>query len=381
MSRFSALISEKMQGLQQQGLHRTRKGLPVDATHLHFCSNDYLSLSNDPRVKKAYQLGFEHYPVGSGGSGVICGYHPIHAEFEQTIAAALATDAAVVFSSGYAANLAVVNLLSKIDRHLLVDKAIHASFYDGIKLADARFCRYRCNDMADLSQKLAHTAQAAVVTEGLFSMSGQMAPLQDISHLCDRHEAPCIVDEAHSFGVLGEHGLGAVRHFSLTQEQIPLRIITFGKAFGGQGAMVAGCGEWVDALVQYARPYLYSTAISPALVYGLLKTFQLIYDADDRRRQLHGLVAYFREKAAQSPLCFADSTSAIQQLRLGCPHAALNYAQELSQRRIFCQAIREPTVPRKYSGLRIVLNYQHDAKDIDHLFNELHAIYDTEHSN
>ncbi|KTD49419.1 8-amino-7-oxononanoate synthase [Legionella rubrilucens] len=381
MSQFSALFSEKIQGLQQQGLHRTRQVLPVDGTYLHFCSNDYLSLSNDRRVKKAYQQGFEYYPAGSGGSGVICGYHPIHAEFEQTIAAALATDAAMVFGSGYAANLAVVNLLSQLERHLLVDKAIHASFYDGMKLADARFSRYRSNDTEDLRQKLAHTAQAVVVTEGLFSMSGQVAPLQDISHLCETHEVPCLVDEAHSFGVMGEHGLGAVRHFSLTQEQIPLRIITFGKAFGGQGALVAGCGDWVDALVQYARPYLYSTAISPALVYGLLKTFQLIYDADDRRRQLEGLVRYFREKAAQSPLRFADSMTAIQQLQLGCPHAALNYAQELSKRRIFCQAIREPTVPRKYSGLRMVLNCRHEAKDIDHLFNELHAIYDTEHSN
>ncbi|KTC98191.1 aminotransferase class I/II-fold pyridoxal phosphate-dependent enzyme [Legionella erythra] len=381
MSHFSTLFAKTMQGLQQRGLHRSRSVLQADSNHLHFCSNDYLSLSNDVRIKKAYQQGFELYPAGSGGSGVICGYHPIHAEFEQTMSAALNTDAAVVFSSGYAANLAVVSLLSHSALRLLVDKAIHASFYDGIKLAHASFSRYKANDMDDLRRKLDQTEQAVVLTEGLFSMSGQVAPLGEIIDLCATYQAPCVVDEAHSFGVMGDHGLGAVNHFSLTQEQVPLRIITFGKAFGGQGALVAGCREWIEALLQYARSYLYSTAISPALTYGLLKTFHLIYDANDRRQKLEALVHYFREKIKQSPLRFADSSSAIQQLQLGCPHVALTYARHLSEHRIVCQAIREPTVPRKYSGLRIVLNYQHELNDIDRLFNELHTIYDTEHSN
>lgn len=377
MSALSSLLSEKLQTLHDRGLHRKRRVIQPGTGEVHFCSNDYLSLSDDPRVKQAYQQGFERYPAGSGGSAVICGYHAMHAELEQTLSSALQTDAAVLFSSGYAANLAVMNLLANLGCSLLLDKGMHASFYDGIKLAQADFHRYQHNDMADLKQKLAGMPQPAVLTEGIFSMSGQIAPLTDIVAWSEAYHAPCLVDEAHAFGLLGEHGLGAVSHFSLSQKHIPLRIIPFGKALGGQGAVVTGGGDWIDALVQYGRSYIYSTAISPALAYGLLKTFHLMYEADERRQKVRALVDYFRQHIAQSPLPFADSRTAIQQVQLGCPHAALAYSEHLLQHHIFCQAIREPTVPRKNSGLRIVLNYRHEFKDIDFLFNQLHAIYDT----
>lgn len=371
-------LREHISELRQQGLHRKRmvvSCIEEDRT-INFSTNDYLSLTQDPCIAKAFQRGFSNYPSGSGGSMVICGYHPSHRELEQAFSQALAVDDALLFSSGYAANIAVVALLAKFNAHLHIDKAAHASIYDGLKLSNAKYSRFLHNDLNNLELKLRLAPNnPVVITESVFSMSGQQTDLAELSALCATYEVDCIVDEAHAFGVFGPQGLGAAAQYGLTQQDLPLRIIPLGKAFAFQGAMVVGQGEWIDALLQSARSYIYSTAVSPALAYGLLETLAFIRDADDRRQKLYHLINYFQQACNNSPLRWRKSTTPIQQLQLGCPHKALDYTNYLKSQGIFCQAMREPTVSKKDTGLRVILNYGHEPEHIDYLFSKLNDKY------
>lgn len=361
--------------LVHQGLHRQRCVHHIDDKSLHFSSNDYLSLAFDPRIKKAYQQGIDRYPLGSGGSMVVSGYHATHEALERAFAEALKVDDCLLFSSGYAANLSVIGLLAHFDVHLLIDKSVHASIYDGATLAGIRYSRYLHNHLADLAAKIKNTpANTMLMTEGLFSMSGQVAPLAEIARLTKKNLQGMLVDEAHAFGVLGEQGLGAVVSQQLTQKEVPLRVIPLGKAGAASGAIVAGQSAWIDALLQSARPYIYSTAISPAFAHGLLETLEVIRHADDRRAKLNQLVAYFREAIRQSPLKWCDSLSPIQQLQLGCPQRALYFAQGLREQSITCLPMRPPTVGKQETGLRVILNYRHQPEDIDYLFRCLHQL-------
>jgi len=361
-------LSSHLAHLKEQGLYRQRHLDSADDI-INFSSNDYLSLTTDARIKHAYQHGFSHYPTGSGGSMLTCGYHPIHQQLEQAFATALGVDDCVLFSSGYAANISVTGLLARLAATMLVDKHIHASIYDGLALAGAHYGRYLHNDLPDLTAKIKiSAANTVVLTEGIFSMSGQLAPLAQIAQLCRQNHSELLVDEAHAFGVLGYQGLGAVVLHQLTQEDVPLRIIPFGKTLGASGAVVAGDAQWIAALLQSGRTAIYSTAISQAFTYGLLETLEIIRSADQRRIKLHELIRYFRQAVARSPLTWCDSHTPIQQLRLGCPHRAVAYAAKLREQGILCRAIRSPTVPKQHAGLRVILNYDHQPEDIDYLF-------------
>ncbi|WP_419421092.1 aminotransferase class I/II-fold pyridoxal phosphate-dependent enzyme [Legionella sp. D16C41] len=370
------LLKQHNRLLKEQGLYRER--LVIDEFKhptLNFSSNDYLSLREDKRVKQAYSNGFNHYPSGSGASMSVCGYHKIHQSLENTFAHYLKVDKALLFSSGYAANLGIISLLANLKCHVLIDKAVHASVYDGIKLTKINYKRVLHNNYDDLTAKVATVGNNSVfMTEAIFSMSGQQADLQNINQICATKTVPIFVDEAHSFGVMGRHGLGAVNYYQLTQQQVPIRLITFSKALGGQGAIVAGQGEWIEALFQYARSNIYSTALSPALTFGLLESLALLVTLDDRRQKLRELMQYFQQQVRNSPLQWQESHTPIQQLQLGCPHKALYYALQLRNHGIICQAIRQPTVCRKATGLRVVLNANHEQNDIDKLFYRLHQI-------
>lgn len=374
------LLLAQVQELKQQGLYRSRMLADELANCTNFSSNDYLSLRDDARIKRAFAKGYARYPAGSGASMAVCGYHAIHRELEQAIAKLLNVDNALLFSSGYAANIGVVALLARLNCHLLIDKAMHASVYDGIKLANASYTRYLHNNLIDLGDKLrADVKNPVILTESIFSMSGQQPSLADMVTLCRAHNTVCVVDEAHAFGLLGPGGAGAVTQNQCSQDEIPLRTITFGKAMGSQGALVAGRADWIDGLFQAARSHIYSTGISPALAYGLLESVAIIVEADDRRKKLFELVDYFRMAIKSSPLKWRDSASPIQQLQLGCPHKALAYASRLQERGIQCLAMREPTVSRCDTGLRVVLNAHHEPADIDNLLTQVHQFYDSEH--
>lgn len=371
-------IREFTDKLESKGLLRSRViTVPDDDGTTHFDSNDYLSLTLDKRITSAYQHGYKLYPSGSGGSMLLNGYHANHQAVERAFAELLAVDECILFSSGYAANLALTALINKINAHCIIDKGVHASIYDGLGIAQVDFTRYLHNDMNDLQNKLRSiSSESVLLSEGIFSMSGQIAPLKDISDLCIATNTALLIDEAHSFGIMGTYGAGAVQHFGLTQHSVPLRMVPFGKAFASQGAIVAGDKEWIHALLQAGRSVIYSTAISPALSYGLLKTLDIVSEADDRRLKLSQLIDYFREHLKNSPLQWSNSFTPIQQLQLGCPHLALYYARELKKGGVSCSPIRAPTVNKKATGLRIILNFNHQPEQINNLFNEIHKIYD-----
>ncbi|CAM2836794.1 8-amino-7-oxononanoate synthase [Legionella steigerwaltii] len=377
---ISHKIKDYTNQLAHEGLLRNRLINADDSSLIHFDSNDYLSLAKDKRISEGYQRGYALYPAGSGASMLLSGYHPNHRAVEEAFANLLAVDDCILFSSGYAANLAVTALLGKLKVHCFIDKEIHASIYDGLALSQVNYTRYLHNNLDDLARKLIASVKcSALITEGVFSMSGQLAPLAKLSSLCRMNQSSLLVDEAHSFGILGTQGRGAVSHHGLTQNEVPLRIIPLGKAYAAQGALVAGKADWIYALLQAGRSVIYSTAVSPALSYGLLHALEFIVNAEERRSKLTQLITLFRSYIKQSPLTWADSMSPIQQLQLGCPHSALYYDRELKKQGISCCAIRKPTVSTKASGLRIILNYNHTPEQIRELFEKLSFIY--EHKN
>jgi 8-amino-7-oxononanoate synthase len=336
---------------------------------LDFSSNDYLALTTNQRLKSAYQIGFEKYPIGSTGSILVSGYHATHQALEAAFVQALQVDAALLFPSGYAANLSIMQLLAKLDIHAIIDKNMHASIYDGLALSGGTYTRYRdINQINKINQKQAKIpADAVILTEGIFSMRGEAPNLKLFPS-----KYPLIIDEAHAFGVLGPQGLGSVAAHALTQTEVPLRIIPFGKALGGAGAIVAGDKVWITALLQAARPLIYSTAMSPALAYGLNKAFELLRAADSARSNLQTNIQHFKQHIKNSSLTWTNSDTPIQQLQLGCPQKANAYTLKLQEKNIRCIAMREPTVKRADTGLRIVLNSRHTAQQIQQLFACLH---------
>lgn len=378
---LSYKINQFTNQLAREGLLRTRLiSKSKDLSLIYFDSNDYLSLTEEKSISEAYQKGYASCPAGSGASMLLSGYHENHKAFEKAIADLLAVDDCILFSSGYAANLAVTALLGRLKVHCFIDKEVHASIYDGLDLSQVPYTRYPHNNLINLRKKLPmHAANATLFTEGIFSMSGQLAPLGKLSSLCNKNRSVLLVDEAHSFGILGVQGEGAVVYHGLTQKEVPLRVIPLGKAMAAQGAIVAGRADWIYALLQAGRSLIYSTAVSPALSYGLLKTLEFVVNAENRRLKLMELVDLFRDLIKKSSLNWADSITPIQQLQLGCPNLALDYAKELKKQGISCSAIRKPTVARKASGLRIVLNYNHTPEQIYDLFAKLNIIYENIH--
>ena len=369
------LISSKLD-MEMQGLFRTRKLLDTAQIKYNFSCNDYLSLTNDAKVKSFYQKAFQKYPTGSTGSMLLSGYNQAQADLENKLAADLNVDACVLFSSGYIANLSVVNLLSAFAAHLLVDKSVHASIYDGIRMANADYTRFLHNDLVNLKSKFQSMRELdniAVITESIFSMSGQIADLAQMHMIIQDPKSNLIVDEAHAFGIIGDRGLGGVVAAGLTQEDVPIRIIPLGKAVAGCGAIVAGKGIWIESLLQM-RSAIYTTAHSPAFAYGLLETMNYLQTLDLRRAKLQELIVYFRKTIATSALKWRDSRSHIQQLQLGCPHLADKISKELAKFGILCLPVRQPTVSKSETGLRVILNYHHEAEQIEYLFTLLHKL-------
>lgn len=366
-------IQSYIEDLKEKNLYRERLS-GTDLVMLNFSSNDYLSLCNNPEIKQAFSDSFMEYPCGSGASRTVCGTHNSHQDLEAQFSSLLNTDSALLFNSGYSANLGIVALLAALDAHLLIDKSVHASIYDGMKLSGIRYTRYAHLDYGQLEKKL--TPNSVVFTESLFSMNGHITDLKKIAELCTKHNALLIVDEAHGFGFLGEHGLGGVVEYGLTQKDIPLRMIGFGKAVGCQGAIVAGQAQWIDALYQIARSHTYTTAMSPALAHGLLSSIQTLYLAEVQRMKLKQLIDYFQQKVKGLPFTWSLSNTPIQQLKLGCPEKANEYTHQLKKRGILCLAMREPTVSRADTGLRIVLNAHHEPEDINNLLQQLQQIYE-----
>nr|WP_297356087.1 8-amino-7-oxononanoate synthase [uncultured Caldimonas sp.] len=349
---------------------------------LAFCSNDYLGLANHPVIIDALAEGARRYGAGSGASHLISGHSHAHAALEEELAAFIAPhvpDArALFFCTGYMANLAVLTALGGPDATLFCETLNHASLIDGARLAKAAVVKYPHCDVAALEAQLVSctTPLKLIVTDAVFSMDGNLAPLPELLALAQRHDAWLIVDDAHGFGVVGEQGRGSLAHFGLNSERI-VYVGTLGKAAGVSGAFVAAHPTVIEWLVQAARPYIYTTAAPPAVAHALRKSLELIGagEGDRRRRHLQVLVAALRESLSTAlagrPWQLAPSGTAIQPLIVGGNAEALALAATLQAQDLWVPAIRPPTVPVGTARLRITLSAAHSLDDVDRLVEAL----------
>jgi len=339
---------------------------------LAFCSNDYLGLASHPEVITALREAAEKWGVGGGASHLVTGHSRIHHELEEALAQFTGRQRALLFSSGYSANLAAITTLVARGDTVLQDRLNHASLIDGGLLSGARFARYQHANPESLKQQLESTSgDCLIVTDGVFSMDGDLAPLPKIAQLAQENNAWLMVDDAHGFGVLGEMGAGCAEHFGLSQNELPVLIGTLGKAFGTAGAFIAGSEELIECLIQFARPYIYTTSSPPALAAATLKSLQLLQLERWRRDHLNALIARFRQGAKDIGLPLMESQTPIQPIITGSSERALHLARLLRSRNILVPAIRPPTVPQGQARLRITLSAAHSSMQLEQLLSTL----------
>lgn len=373
--------------LQQQGLYRRRRiveairgaELVVDGKRcLNFCSNDYLGLSQHPQLKAALQHAASQYPLGSGSAHLICGHSHAHHALEEELAAFTGREKALLFSTGYMANVGVISALCERGDWLLQDRLNHASLLDGALLSKARLQRYRHRDMADLKAKLSKApGDVLLVSDGVFSMDGDLAPLPEMVTLINTRSGVknslLMIDDAHGMAVLGQKGAGIVEHFGLSQQDVPILMGTLGKGFGSFGAFVAGSEALIELLIQKARSYIYTTALPPAVCEATRASLRLVQGETgaDKRATLQQNIAYFKQSARQLGLSLMPSDTAIQPLLIGDSQQALAISQQLWARGLWVSAIRPPTVPKGQARLRITLSALHQTQHIDALLDAL----------
>ncbi|MBG8558058.1 8-amino-7-oxononanoate synthase [Pseudomonas qingdaonensis] len=345
----------------------------VDGTPLlAFCSNDYLGLANHPEVIDAWRAGAERWGVGGGASHLVIGHSSPHHELELALAEFTGRPRALLFTTGYLANLGALTALVGQGDSVLQDRLNHASLLDGGLLSGARFSRYLHNDADSLGKRLDKaTGNALVVTDGVFSMDGDIADLPALAAQTKARGAWLMVDDAHGFGTLGRHGGGVVEHFGLDMEQVPVLVGTLGKAFGTAGAFVAGSEELIECLIQFARPYIYTTSQPPALACATLRSLQLLRDEHWRREHLAALIRQFRQGAEQIGLHLMDSFTPIQPILIGDAARAMRLSAMLRERGLMVTAIRPPTVPAGSARLRVTLTAAHSAAQVQLLLNAL----------
>lgn len=347
----------------------TVNGKPYTA----FCSNDYLGLANHPDVIASFQQAAKKFGVGSGASHLVNGHSSEHHALEEELAAFCGRARALLFSTGYMANMGAITALVGQHDAVFEDRLNHASLLDAGLLSGARFQRFRHNDLDNLAQRLEKsTAQRKlVVVDGVFSMDGDCAPLPQLAELAEQHNAWLMVDDAHGFGCLGENGGGSAEHFGLTQSQLPILMGTLGKAFGTFGAFIAGSETLIETLIQFARPYIYTTAMPPAVAAATRTSLRLLQSEDWRREHLQQLIARFRNGASRSGLQLMRSNSPIQPIILGSEARVLAFAEQLAARGFLVVAIRPPTVAVGSARLRVTLSAEHSLEQVDALLGAL----------
>lgn len=341
--------------------------------YLSFCSNDYLGLANHPELIATMQKAAGDSGVGSGASGLITGHHRYHDELEQQLARFVELPAALLFSTGYMANIGVLGALVGRGDAIFADKLNHACLNDGGYFSHAEFHRYPHNDAAALEKLLqASTAKHKLIAaDAVFSMDGDIAPIPEYLALCEKYDAYLYIDDAHGFGVLGEHGKGSLSHFKIKSPRI-IMMATLGKAAGVAGAFVAGEQVVIDYLIQKAKSYVYSTPAPPALSATLSASVKLIEQGDHLRANLQNLIQYLKANLKLNKWRLMDSDTTIQPLVVGDNLEALALSEYLQARGILVPAIRPPTVPVGTARLRISLSAAHTLEDIKKLIAVIH---------
>jgi len=376
-------LCASLEALKQKELYRSRRVidsgqgiyLQLEGRELlNFCSNDYLGLANHPEVIASFKQAADQYGVGSGSAHLVCGHGREHHALEEELASFTGRDRALLFSTGYMANLGVITALMGKSDVIYEDKLNHASLLDGGLLSGAKFKRYLHNDISNLQLKmqgLATDQQAMVITDGVFSMDGDFACLDSLAELAGQNNAYLMVDDAHGFGVLGKTGAGLVEQCQLNQQQVPLLVGTLGKAFGTSGAFVAGSEEIIETLIQKARAYIYTTALPPALAAATRTSLLRVQQDSWRREKLRELVARFQLGAKQIGLSLMPSESAIQPIVIGDNEKTLKASEYLLQQGLWVSAIRPPTVPQGSARLRITFSALHQEQHVDQLLTAL----------
>ncbi len=382
MSFDSNQLAASLEQRKQNNLYRSRQTLDgpqgvsvsIDGQrYLSFCSNDYLGLANHPQLIAAVKEGLDRFGVGSGAAHLITGHSYAHQALEEDLAEFVGQPRALLFSTGYMANLGVVSALLGRKDAVFEDRLNHASLLDAAKLSGAQLHRYRHNEVLSLAEKLdgASTGKKLIACDAVFSMDGDQAPLSLLKTQADKHQSWLLVDDAHGFGVLGAQGRGCFASQFDHNADNAILMATFGKALGCFGAFVAGSDDLIETLIQNARPYIYTTATPPALAWATRTALKLVEHGEDRRQHLQQLINQFREGAEQLGLQLMDSNTPIQPLAIGSAENTVRISETLRKRGLLVTAIRPPTVPEGSSRLRITFSAEHTGEQVDRLLESL----------
>lgn len=375
-----------LDALKQANLYRSRRTiesaqgivLQVEGRKvLNFCSNDYLGLASHPEVIASFKRAADKYGVGSGSAHLVCGHGCEHHALEDELADFTGRERALLFSTGYMANLGVITALMTKGDVIYQDRLNHASLLDGGLMSGARFKRYLHADVDNLQQKMQSRSpeqKAMIVTDGVFSMDGDFAPLESLSVLAQRQHTYLMVDDAHGFGVLGRNGAGLVEQYQLNQQQVPVLVGTLGKAFGTSGAFVVGSEALIETIIQQARSYIYTTALPPAIAAATRTSLHYVQKDSWRRDKLKMLVQRFQAGVRQIGLALMPSASAIQPLVLGDSLKAVQASDYLFKQGFWVSAIRPPTVPQGSARLRVTFSALHDEQHVDQLLSALQGM-------
>ncbi|MGZ8186517.1 MAG: 8-amino-7-oxononanoate synthase [Methylobacter sp.] len=376
-----AQLAGNLENIARQNLYRSRRvtespqgiNLQLDGRNiLNFCSNDYLGMANHPEVVKAFKTAANQYGVGSGSAHLICGHSFAHHALEEELAAFTGRDRALLFSTGYMANMGVISSLVGRGDTVFEDRLNHASLLDGGLLSGARFKRYAHADIDNLSTGLEKAAgNKLIVTDGVFSMDGDFAPLKKLSLAAKNHNAWLMVDDAHGLGVIGAHGGGILEYYGLKQDEVAVLMGTMGKGLGTFGAFVAGSELLIETLIQKARTYIYTTALPPAIAEATRASLKLVIGENWRRDKLEKLTARFRSGAQQLGLQLMASSSPIQPIVIGDSKRAVEISNVLLNAGFLISAVRPPTVPQGSARLRVTFSAMHEEQQIDRLLDAL----------
>ncbi len=370
-------ISKILSSIKREGLYRECRYLSsgqapkvnIEGKEIILLgSNDYLGLCGDIRIKEAAKKAIDKYGVGSGGSRLTTGSYDLHRDLEEKIASFKGTEAAVVFNSGYMANIGIISALCDRKWVIFCDKYNHASIIDGCLLSGAKLVRYKHCDMEDLERKIDmyKGSNNLIVTDGIFSMDGNAAPLKDIVRLAKKHDIITMVDDAHGVGVLGENGSGTVSHFNLNEE-IDIQMGTLSKAVASVGGYVAGKKDMIEYIKNTSRSFIFSTALPPSAIVASLRAIEIIQDDNERREKLTDLFEWFKNELIQLRFRVTNTITPIIPVIIGDAERTVKFSESLLEEGIYVPAIRPPTVQRGTSRLRISLMATHDHEDLKYV--------------
>jgi 8-amino-7-oxononanoate synthase len=382
MKSMDAMLQAQLDQRRAEHLYRARLNvasgcssiLEVEGARLiNFCSNDYLGLASHPEINNALKKAADQYGTGSGASHLVSGHSSVHQQLEEQLAEFTGRPRALLYSTGYMANMGTINAL--VGRHDLVlqDQLNHASLLDGGHLSRATSQRFKHADLGNLQQRLEQSTatRKLIVTDGVFSMDGDLAPLKQMSELAKQHNSWLMVDDAHGFGVLGKQGGGLVEDLNLTHEQVPVLVGTLGKSFGTFGAFVAGSEALIETLIQFSRSYIYTTALPPAIAAATLTSLKILRQESWRREKLASLITRFRRGAEQIGVPLMESSTPIQPVLINDDQKVMQISAALREQGILVGAIRPPTVPAGSGRLRITFSADHSEEQVDKLLNAL----------